>query len=731
LGRRVPWNDSQHRLRSAMAFVSLDRPAAANPDTGFDVFLSHRHEDHAAVEILARRLRDEAHLRPWLDTADVPGGTPWQEAIENALESSQTCAVVIGRGGLSAWQNEEVRVALAARVNRPGFRVVPVLLPGTTEGDLPPFLARLQWIDFGGPQGVEEAEAFQDLVDGIRGVSLDADAPMGFLHRLRPERAAPAALDSNDVRNRQELLDDVSGEVRDRLIQASPPAAVISLHKTAHPREVTRPWDAESKLGAPSPTALALGTELFDVFDRAEIGGELLILGAPGAGKTTTLLQLARALGQRAERDPVQPMPVLLNLSSWTDETVPIASWLVAELRVKYGVRKEVGKRWIKERRLIPLLDGLDEVAPHLLESCIHAINRFHRTCRPAHLVVCCRVAEYQNCDARLRLNGAIHLEPLTTEQIQHYLEDRGCPGLWNDIKAAPELLEIATSPLLLSMMTTLTEEAAATGRTRWSPSPEGREHLFASYVDRMLSRRVRDGAYPKPTTMHWLGWLAARLRASGQPEFLIERLQPSWLEARAERFGYGVAVGVITGVIVTLTLLLWDAALTLLPTSRIASGTQQIIEQGLQDVFGLSAETSRRWRLLDWAIPTLFGVIAGTVIALRPTIIPVETLRWSGHRAWAGAVLGGRRWSIAAFKLAAYLGLVVYLIVAVRWALSIPIRANVRPDLTWWFEAGKVSGIVAGGLTGVGILWLAWKSLRPLDTLGDWPTIRSGEVRV
>jgi hypothetical protein len=59
------------------------------------------------------------------------------------------------------------------------------------------------------------------------------------------------------------------------------------------------------------------------------------------------LLQLAKVLLARAEIAVDEPIPVLLNLSSWTDDTQPLASWLVAELKVKYGVRKDIGQRWL------------------------------------------------------------------------------------------------------------------------------------------------------------------------------------------------------------------------------------------------------------------------------------------------------------------------------------------------------------------------------------------------
>jgi predicted NACHT family NTPase len=59
------------------------------------------------------------------------------------------------------------------------------------------------------------------------------------------------------------------------------------------------------------------------VFDR--LGGGLLILGAPGSGKTTALLELARHLLDKAEADEHQPIPVVFNLVSWAAHRGPVA----------------------------------------------------------------------------------------------------------------------------------------------------------------------------------------------------------------------------------------------------------------------------------------------------------------------------------------------------------------------------------------------------------------------
>jgi hypothetical protein len=111
----------------------------------YDVFLSHT-SDKDAVEAIARRLEDEAALSPFLDKWHLIPGNPWQEELEQALDTSRTCAVFLGPHGIGSWENEEMRSALNDRVKHPGFRVIPILLPGAVlpeRGTLPRFLSSL------------------------------------------------------------------------------------------------------------------------------------------------------------------------------------------------------------------------------------------------------------------------------------------------------------------------------------------------------------------------------------------------------------------------------------------------------------------------------------------------------------------------------------------------------------------------------------------------------------
>ena len=88
------------------------------------------------------------------------------------LSTSGAAAVCIGAHGLGAWEREEFAVALDRAANEPGYRVIPVLLPGLPDpvdpSILPPFLALRTWVDLRG--GVTSPDAFQRLVNAIKGL---------------------------------------------------------------------------------------------------------------------------------------------------------------------------------------------------------------------------------------------------------------------------------------------------------------------------------------------------------------------------------------------------------------------------------------------------------------------------------------------------------------------------------------------------------------------------------
>jgi hypothetical protein len=102
--------------------------------------------------------------------------------------------------------------------------------------------------------------------------------------------------------------------------------ALIDLNAERWAGTEEHPWEQILELPDKSSRPLRSGQPTVEVF--AEVGYSLLILGAPGSGKTITLLELARHLIQQATFDPSRPIPVVFNLSSWTEKRLPLIDWL-------------------------------------------------------------------------------------------------------------------------------------------------------------------------------------------------------------------------------------------------------------------------------------------------------------------------------------------------------------------------------------------------------------------
>jgi len=135
------------------------------------VFLSYSEENQDFVESLARRLQGDARLSFWFRPWHSKRGVPIQDQMEEALWEAQSCAVFISSGRVEGWQNQQMRAAIQARVeDEPGYRVIPVLLPGATRPsrrDLPRFLRLYEPVEF---RTLDDERAFKYLLSGILGV---------------------------------------------------------------------------------------------------------------------------------------------------------------------------------------------------------------------------------------------------------------------------------------------------------------------------------------------------------------------------------------------------------------------------------------------------------------------------------------------------------------------------------------------------------------------------------
>jgi CHAT domain/NACHT domain len=275
-------------------------------------------------------------------------------------------------------------------------------------------------------------------------------------------------------------------------------AALLDLGMEFMQEAVDNPWGSVLETPGADSRSLPPEQKISDVFQ--EQGGSLLILGEPGSGKTTTMLGLARDLIALAENDVSRPIPVVFNLSAWTDPNQKLLDWLNNELSAKYQIPKKIGSVWLEQSRLLPLLDGLDEVSAERRSACVEAINAFTLEAGLVGVVVCCRLKEYIALPTRLTLNGAIRLQPLSREQVQKYIADAGekLAALQAVLQKDSDLQIQARSPLMLNLMVRAYQDLAVEDLARegLQSAEARRKHLFDTYIARMFRRAAQGGGH-------------------------------------------------------------------------------------------------------------------------------------------------------------------------------------------------------------------------------------------
>jgi hypothetical protein len=310
---------------------------------------------------------------------------------------------------------------------------------------------------------------------------------------------------------------------------------------------------------------------LIETFGRDDIAGKLLILGAPGSGKTTALLSLAEQLVIGAIEQPKTVIPVILELSTWREDSQSIEAWIVEQLYDLHGGnRKEkIYEKYLERQVLLPLLDGLDELGLERQKKCTEKLNEFARTY--PQLVVCCRVREFETANIKLsNLNGAICLQELSDRQIEVYFQSINRADLWTEMKtnsALQGLLQetaegehgLLRVPLFIKLLANVYDPQEPI---------KNKADLLEKHIERQLSfdERERDHrknlknhrwAYqtvkkePKlDETINSLSWVARQLQANNTVELLIEKMQPSWINSKRHKLLYKVILGMILGLI-------------------------------------------------------------------------------------------------------------------------------------------------------------------------------------
>ena len=297
---------------------------------------------------------------------------------------------------------------------------------------------------------------------------------------------------------------------------------------------------------------------------------KVLLLGSPGAGKTTTIFNYLKQFIEKAEKGPANDIPLYVNLNKWkkkgsvigmlrlpgkkkevpnTDELLELdfTDWIItmnARLRGA-GLTRMVVKKWIIEQKVILFLDGLDEAEESLRKTIVNKINIFLGANPSVSIIVCSRSADYDalvnTTNINLALHSAVTIQPLTPEQTSQYLVAAGTPHLQAFLDNDEELKEMSRSPLDLSIMVlacTYTNFGELMSRQTYSITAK-RVALFDAYVKAMIQReqlrKTEDLRHSESQVLHqrlsmpdkkistvykYLGWIARTLSENSSSSF-------------------------------------------------------------------------------------------------------------------------------------------------------------------------------------------------------------------
>ncbi|MFI0482845.1 NACHT domain-containing protein [Actinomadura sp. 9N215] len=287
----------------------------------------------------------------------------------------------------------------------------------------------------------------------------------------------------------------------------------------------------------------------------------LMVVGGSGVGKTVLAIELVLQLLEphTAGGRPGLPamVPVRLAAARWSSRR-RFEPWLAEQLTRDFGLSAKDAARLVRDRRVLPVVDGLDELdpvpsagPPRQAIELLAELNRYSDPSgrRPGAAVVTCRDDRYAElARARVSLEHAtlLHLHNLSTGQITEYLHARWVDGhpcaphrdavLTALSGASGEAVRTALGTPWRLQLTATAIESGADPAELLRADPEGDAEAEAARITRRLidayvpaatelTPRTSHGTRYRPEQVRsWLTHLAVHLRHQAAQAGALDR---------------------------------------------------------------------------------------------------------------------------------------------------------------------------------------------------------------
>jgi hypothetical protein len=381
----------------------------------------------------------------------------------------------------------------------------------------------------------------------------------------------------------------------------------------------------------------------------------IVVIGEPGSGKSTVAMLLTIGLLDRYLDGSV---PVLLPLSTWDPTVEDVRTWMTRRLTEDHPALRNTelygsyaADLLVEQRRVFPILDGLDEIPQAQRADAMERINRAFPTKSP--LVITSRIDEFVDTVSRVgAVPGAdvVELRPLDQEEITGYLRAGADPVAaagWEPIflhlRAEPEghLAEALSVPLMAWLASTvygtgIGEPSELLDRAEFPDQKAIEDHLVDSLVDRVFGnidtayQAHASQAWPRDQARRWLGFLARQMRRQGVRELGWWDLRRSVGNAWLALLG-ALAVGSIGGFGVG-WLMAYAGTAKIAPLTGLIAGAVVAVAALVASSKTFRARTAKPrlgvWRSLvvtsgtigtatGLAFGALYGLSAGLVVGL------------------------------------------------------------------------------------------------------------------